>query len=67
MFAFPSSAGVIMAERMLSSAVVTGFFSTMRAMLNDKLSMEDLVVASGSISVYAGVGVPTTSNIRSIL
>jgi DHA1 family tetracycline resistance protein-like MFS transporter len=49
--------GVIMCERMLSSAVVTGFFSTMRAMLNDKLSMEQLVVAGGAISVYAGVGV----------
>ena len=36
---------------------MTGFFSTMRAMLNDKLSMEELVVASGSISVYAGLGV----------
>lgn len=56
-FAFPTSARVIMLERMLSSAVVTGFFSTMRAMLNDKLSMEDLVVASGTISVYAGIGV----------
>ena len=56
-FAFPHSASLIMFERMLSSAVVTGFFSTMRAMLNDKLSMEELVVASGSISVYAGLGV----------
>ena len=50
-FAFPGSSTLIMIERMLSSAVVTGFFTTMRAMLNDKLSMEDLVVASGSISV----------------
>jgi DHA1 family tetracycline resistance protein-like MFS transporter len=56
-FAFPSSAEVIMVERMLSSAVVTGFFSTMRAMLNDKLSMEALVIASGNISVFAGLGV----------
>lgn len=50
-FAFPGSTTMIMMERMLSSAVVTGFFSTMRAMLNDTLKMEDLVVAGGAISV----------------
>jgi hypothetical protein len=48
---------MIMFERMLSSAVVTGFFGTMRAMLNDKLSMAELVVANGAISTYAGLGV----------
>jgi DHA1 family tetracycline resistance protein-like MFS transporter len=56
-FVFPGSSSMIMFERMLSSAVVTGFFSTMTAMLNDKLSMEDLVVARGAISIYAGMGV----------
>jgi DHA1 family tetracycline resistance protein-like MFS transporter len=56
-FALPASSNVIMCERMLSSAVVTGFFSTMTAMLNDKLAMEDLVVARGTISIYAGLGV----------
>ena len=40
-FLVPGSTTVIMIERMLSSAVVTGFFSTMTAMLNDKLRMED--------------------------
>lgn len=56
-YAFPGNARMIMFERMLSSAVVTGFFSTMRAMLNDKLNMEELVVSGGLISVYAGFGV----------
>jgi MFS family permease len=46
-----------MFERMLSSAVVTGFFSTMRAMLNDKLEGKDLAVAGGAMSAWAGSGV----------
>lgn len=53
---FPSSRGAIMLERVLSSAVVTGFFSTMRAMLNDKLSGPERVFADGTISIYAGAG-----------
>jgi len=56
-FLFPTSANMIMVERMLSSAVVTGFFATMGAMLNDKLNSEELVVARGAISTYAGMGV----------
>ena len=40
---------------MLSSAVVTGFFATMRAMLNDKLNMEEMMVSGGAISFYAGM------------
>jgi len=56
-YSFPGSAKMIMMERMLSSAVVTGFFSTMRAMLNDKLTMKELTVSGGLISVYAGCGV----------
>lgn len=54
---FPANPRVIMCERMLSSAVVTGFFSTMRAMLNDKLQGKDLVVAGGAMSMWAGSGV----------
>jgi len=56
-FLFPGSWRMILVERMLSSPVVTGFFSTMRAMLNDKLNMEELVIAGGAIGTYAGLGV----------
>lgn len=54
---FPSSPNLIMVERMLSSAVVTGFFSTMRAMLNDTLEGKDLIVGMGAFSAWAGSGV----------
>ena len=35
---------------------VTAFFSTLRAMLNDRLDRAELVVAAGAISIYAGAG-----------
>ena len=38
---------IMMLERALSTAVVSSFFSTMRAMFNDTLDREQLVVAGG--------------------
>lgn len=55
-FAFPHTLRSILVERMLSSAVITAFFSTLRAMLNDQLDRAELVVAAGAISIYAGAG-----------
>jgi len=56
-YVFPTSQRALKLERVLSSAVITGFFTTMRAMLNDKLQGPDRVFADGSMSLYAGAGV----------
>ena len=53
----PTNLTVITIERMFSVSVVTGFFTSMRAAINDKLSGKDLAISSGSIAVWAGMGV----------
>ena len=45
---------MITAERMLSVAVVTGFFTSMRACLNDRLTGNELSVSGAQISTWAG-------------
>jgi hypothetical protein len=63
----PKSINMILIERCLSTAVVTGFFTSMRASLNDRLSGEELSVSGGEISTWAGAGVVLGPFIEAIL
>jgi hypothetical protein len=53
-FLNPGSIAMITVERMLSVAVVTGFFTSMRACLNDRLTGNELSVSGAQISTWAG-------------
>jgi hypothetical protein len=63
----PKNIGVITVERCLSVAVVTGFFTSMRASLNDRLSGDELSVSGAQMSVWAGAGVVVGPFIESLI